>query len=682
MHADTRHERVTVPGNRRVQINHSRGSAITAEVQEPSHNEWVWTAVHQPWSRPPSLTKEVLRSWTRCLDELGLDPGSRHETVYLADPELRARQERLQTLLEISKVEMNNLYQQVAASGYAIILSDAEGVVLHQVSDPELSRTVCSRGLRPGAVWSERFEGTNGIGTCLFEQKPIVIHRSEHFLTRNIELTCSAAPIFDSQGQLMAVLDISGCSTMAQQHSQVLVHMASQMIENRVFLNSFRDHYLIRFHSRPEFVSTLGEGILTFDEDGKCLAVNGSAHFQLGYESRADLVGRNIEEVLHLSSEELVDRALQGMLRTQPVHERQHGKRFFAVVQPPEGSVRIGGGGDPGRRPRDIQSKDSGPSEPGGEGTGLDFGDTRMARNLALLRKVADRDIPVLLNGETGTGKGVLAETFHKLSHRAEEPFVAVSCAAIPEELIESELFGYKPGAFTGASRHGQQGRILQANGGTLFLDEIGDMPLNLQVRLLRVLEEREVVPLGGDSPVTVDIQIVSATHQDLEELVAQGGFREDLYYRLKGVQVLVPPLREREDKDALFQHLVEEENTEDVPVTLDAELLEVLKNEPWPGNIRQARNTFRTMLALRESDRLTTADLPPEMLSRPKAVQQGAEVPDAGPRGALEMAERETLQRMLDENHWNVSATAEQLNLSRNTLYRKMKQYGIKRPK
>jgi len=511
----------------------------------------------------------------------------------------------------------------------------------------------------------------------LVEQKPIVIHRAEHFLTRNIDLTCSAAPIFDPQGQLVAVLDISGCSTMAQQHSQVLVHMASQMIENRVFLGSFRDHYLVRFHSRPEFVSTLGEGILTFDEGGRCLAANGSAHFQLGYASREEIVGRGVDELFPLSADELTDRARQGFLRTLPLYERGHGSRFFAVVQPPEGTVRIGGA--------PFRQKEEGPSgagSPEGHPPGLDFGAHRMARNLHLLRRVADRDIPVLLQGETGTGKGVLAKSFHQLSNRAGKPFVPVSCAAIPEDLIESELFGYRPGAFTGASRQGQQGRILQADGGTLFLDEIGDMPLNLQVRLLRVLEEREVVPLGGESPVPVDIQIVSATHQDLGELVARGAFREDLYYRLKGVEIHVPPLREREDKEALFNHLVHVENVEDTPVEMDQELLATLMGESWPGNIRQFRNLVRTMLALRESDRLELRDLPPGLLDRPGGSVADGDQGDPEGCGALELAERDTLQRVLEDNHWNVSTTAEQLNLSRNTLYRKMKQYGIKRPR
>jgi transcriptional regulator of acetoin/glycerol metabolism len=663
----------------------SGGRVITAEIRKTSHDEWVWAAVHGAAKGDAAPAQEILRSWTRCLDDFGLDPGSRHETACLSEAELGERRERLTNLLEISKVEMNNLFQQVAYSGYAIILSDAEGVVLHQVSDPELSGRVCSRGLRPGAQWAEPYEGTNGIGTCLYEQKPIVIHRTEHFLTRNIELTCSAAPIFDPQGALVGVLDISGCSTMAQQHSQVLVHMASQMIENRLFLNSFRDQFLIRFHSRPEFVSTLGEGILTFDESGRCLAVNGSAHFQLGYASREDLVGSGIDEIFDLSLGELIDRARQSFIRTQPIRERLHGKRFFAVVQPPQGSFQVSGSAPHapgGQAPTVRGGEPAAETDDAGEAAGLEFGDSRMARNLALLRKVADRAIPVLLHGETGTGKGVLAETFHRLSSRAEKPFVPLSCASIPQELIESELFGYKAGAFTGASRQGQQGRILQADGGTLFLDEIGDMPLNLQVRLLRVLEENEVVPLGGGAPAEVDIQIVSATHQDLGELVARGAFREDLYYRLKGVEVQVPPLRSREDKEALFHHLLAMENNEAEPVELDSELLAALKAEPWPGNIRQMRNLLRTMLALRESNRLSLNDLPPEMLDRPQGWGAANEAAEAGACDALGQAERETLQRVLAEKHWNVSATAEQLNLSRNTLYRKMKQYGIKRPR
>lgn len=317
----------------------------------------------------------------------------------------------------------------------------------------------------------------------------------------------------------------------------------------------------------------------------------------------------------------------------------------------------------------------------------LEFGDPLMAQNIRLARRVLDRDIPILLNGESGTGKGVFAKAMHQVSERAEKPFVSINCASIPESLIESELFGYKAGAFTGASRHGSPGKIVQANGGTLFLDEIGDMPLSLQARLLRVLEEKEVVPLGGLSPVLVDLRVISATHRTLLDMVADGRFREDLYYRLQGVKVTLPPLRERADRYNLIKHLVE------IEVRNDGRLLQVcdnvceqLCNYYWPGNIRQLRNVLRTMIALAETDRITTDDLVGDLLreARNSADDQLAEQPaTAGekPHDPLRNAERNALLQELERHRWNISNAAKSLMLSRNTLYRKMTCCNISRP-
>jgi transcriptional regulator of acetoin/glycerol metabolism len=653
---------------------------MQAEANQSPHKEWIRKVVQgEALSQPPEISDEVRRSWARCLEEYRLDPDGKRKTEALTRRELEDRRERMGALLEISKVEMNNLYQQVAATGYSIVLGDPEGVVLHQVGGPEITRTISEFGLSPGTVWAEHFEGTNGIGTCLAEGKSVIIHRAEHFFSCNTPLTCSGAPIFDPQGELTAVLDITGCSRLAQQHSQVLVQMASQMIENRGFLNAFRNQFMIRFHSRAEFVSTPGEGVVVFDEAGHCLAANRNGLFQLGYDSRERVVGRPIQEIFNVTIEELMDWAGKAFLQTRPLHEAVHNRRFFAVLQPPEGFLQGAGRNQTGCRHENARSA----PQPDGEGnSALEFGDPQMARNIGLLRKVADRRIPILLLGETGTGKGVLAETFHRFSRRASKPFVPVCCAAIPETLIESELFGYRAGAFTGASREGRLGKVRQADGGTLFLDEIGDMPLSLQARLLRLLEEKEVVPLGSEDPVRVDVQVVSATNQDLREQVAQGRFREDLYYRLQGLEIQLPPFRERRDKEWLIRRLVEEENPDAEAVEPDPDLLAFFKHQAWPGNIRQLRNVLRSMLALRDSNRLTLADLPPGYRGQAGGgFADDAEESAPEGRGVLEQAEGEALYQVLEENHWNITATAQDLGCSRNTLYRKMNKLDIHRP-
>ena len=292
-------------------------------------------------------------------------------------------------------------------------------------------------------------------------------------------------------------------------------------------------------------------------------------------------------------------------------------------------------------------------------------GDTGVARSLELAQRLASHNIPILLNGETGTGKEVFARAVHMLSHRYVARFVAVNCAAVPEALIESELFGYSAGSFTGAAREGHRGRIMQANGGVLFLDEIGDMPLALQSRLLRVLETREVVPLGTDEAVAVDVQIISATHSDLEQCVRAGSFREDLYYRLCGMRIRLPPLRERSDRRLLVRAVLDEES--DGEADVEPLALDLLDRYSWPGNLRELRNAMRVALALAEGGVIRADNLPAAIGGRAAAT---------GPAAAGD--ERTRLLREIEQLRWNISAVARKLGVSRNTMYRHMRRLSI----
>ena len=486
----------------------------------------------------------VSRSWMRCFNEFGLDPARSGDPSSVAAAELKARTGRLSELVAGARLEMANLFQQLADSQTLVVLTDADGVILNVVGDPHFVKDAARAGLHDGTIWSERTQGTNGMGTCLMEKCPVIIHRDQHFLARNIELTCTAAPIFDSHGELAAVLDVSSRSQLLQQHSMVLVNMAAQTIENRSLLARHRNDFIIRFHSRPEFVYTLNEGVLALSGDGKVVAANRSALFQLGFRSFDMLVGREIETVFNATVCDLVSRSTSASFHPVPVYGARQGSRFFAVAQQaPRPVLRQV---PAGRERRAAFKAESGTSQ---GFRNIEFGDPRMAENVRCATRVLNRDISILICGETGTGKDVFARAIHAASARTGGAFVAVNCASLPESLIESELFGYKSGAFTGASREGRRGKICQANGGTLFLDEIGDMPLALQARLLHVLEEREVVPLGGEAPVAVDIQLISATHRDLQEMVRRGEFREDLFYRLQGIRLMLPPLRERADR-------------------------------------------------------------------------------------------------------------------------------------
>ena len=623
-----------------------------------------------------SIDHLVRDSWTRCIQHYALDPQSPKKATVVDRPELQARRDQHGLLLSIARMELLGLRQRLGQNDFGIMLTDSDGVILHYVGDPGFATTARRSGLREGAVWSERELGTNGMGTCIVEQRSVVIHQHEHFLAQNTELTCSAAPIFDQQGRVVAALDISGRFNRAQTHTLALVEIAAQNIENRTLLENCKRHHVLRFHSQPEFISTPGEGIIAFDDNGMIVGANRSALELLGARDHRALCGQALESIFDTTLSTQMQLAARRAFRAAPLLSRATHQKLWSAIQPPERDIRH-------EQPRREALELPAPLGSGPLAT-MEYGDPQMANNIRIVRRVIDRDIPVLLLGETGTGKGCFAKAIHAASRRADKPFVTVNCAAIPETLIESELFGYKAGAFTGATREGHSGRVVQANGGTLFLDEIGDMPLPLQVRLLSVIEDREVIPLGGSKATPVDIRIISATHCDLQQLVRERRFREDLFYRLNGLSLRMPALRDRRDARALIASVVAEESRDRGAIDIDDAVMRRLLQSPWPGNIRQLRNVLRTMIAMCEGDCLTLADFNDEWVTGAQSVEVAPAVEsielDIEGDDVLGDAEREALRRVLESCRWNVSAAAVQLHVSRKTLYRKMFRHGITR--
>src|SRR5580693_8137196 len=621
------------------------------------------------------ITEVVRTSWSRCLNNYALDPQELKRPNSVERADLQARRERLAVLLSIARIEMEALGKLIKHSEYSIMLTDRDGVIVSYLGDSGFLATARRSGFREGVMWSEREMGTNGMGTCLTARRPVVIHRTDHFLAQNTQLTCSAAPIFDMRGELLAALDISGASSSPQSHTLALVDMAAQNVENRTLLSACKDLHLVRFHRCAEFVSTPGEGVLAFDEQGIIRGVNRSGLTLLGQRNHEAVCGQRVEQVLETTLATLTRLAAQRGYRAEALSPKVAQRRWFATVHPPVDAPRRG--------PVSVGAAEAvAPVVARGTLECLQSADPAMQHNIEVLRRVVDRDISVLLLGETGTGKGYCARAIHAASRRADKAFVTVNCAAIPETLIESELFGHKAGAFTGATREGGIGRILQANGGTLFLDEIGDMPVALQARLLNVIEDREVTPLGGNKVVNVDVRIVSATQHDPLDMIAKGQFREDLYYRLNGITVRLPPLRQRTDKAGLIRKLLAGESV--AAIEIEPQLLERLVRHSWPGNVRQLRNVLRTMLALRSGEHLTLADFNEEWLAGSVAEEAPAgEIEaalDADGESVLSGAEREALRRMLESCQWNVSAAAARLHISRRTIYRKIHRHGLLR--
>src|SRR5580704_3304163 len=601
--------------------------------------------------QPAGIEPLVTRSWHRCLREYGIEPSAPRQITVLNPQSVKQLQEGLGQLLPVARAEMESLYEQIAGSGFAVILADTQGTVLSTITDPALQREFRHAGLSLGALWDERHEGTNGIGTCLAESGPVTVHREEHFRGYNLTLSCSAAPILDPHGGILAVLDASTAnssdSRLIQRHTMALVNMSAHLISRWNFLNEYRHSWILRFHSRPEFVGLLHEALMAIDDDGDILAVNESALVQLGCSTRQSLVGEPIGKYFQFNFGALEQRAKFEPSAIWPVRDVAHGRRFFAIAREParlaeHAQVSLS---------NELGAAAEGPLER--EHVGEDAQDRK---NLACGRQLFAKQVPILLHGATGTGKEAFAKNLHRGSLWSDKPFVTVNCAAIPESLIESELFGYTRGAFTGAAKEGRVGKILQSNGGTLFLDEIGDMPLMLQTRLLRVIEEREVVPLGSDQPIPVDLHVISATHRDVHQMIQEGQFREDLYYRLNGITLHLPLLRDRGDKADLIRTLLREENSDQESIEIAEDAFLRLLDYSWPGNIHQLRNALRTASALCRDGTIRLSNLPQEILhtessGRPDPAPSGeatGEAPAAAnpPSAALRDAECAALLR------------------------------------
>lgn len=604
---------------------------------------------------------------------------------------------------------LEHLFEQIRNSHSMAILADARGMVLQTYGDADFLSRAEQVALSPGASWHEFERGTNAIGTALAERVPVNVFGSEHFFEGNAFLTCSASPILDPHGRLMGVLDISSDYRAFQRHSLGLVKMSSRIIEKRLFEAEFAHQGLLSFHSRPDHVGSLCEALLAITPDGDLLGADQVALELLGMR-REDLPRRHYGMLFDVPLGTLVDRARRDPLSLIALSGR-NGERFYARLRGNFAAMPVASTGLTDVRGKALKAVVEAPAAPTpapvsvSAGASMDksrltlqslaTGDERLQAAIDKGLRVIGRDIPILIQGESGAGKEMFAKAFHNSGPRAQGPFVALNCAAIPETLIESELFGYSGGAFTGARKEGAVGKIQQAHGGTLFLDEIGDMPLPLQARLLRVLQERCVTPLGTNKSIPVDITLVCATHRRLKEEVARGGFREDLYYRLNGLCVNLPSLRERSDIDRLIDKLLRCEAGPNRSVRVSAEVMDAFRRYNWPGNIRQLNNVIRVALALLDDDEdvIRPCHLPDDIFEeigqlaaaapaapikvpglvsevRPMAV---AEPVGAAGIGRLEEIEREMIQRTLEAEKGNISAAARRLGISRNTLYRKL---------
>ncbi|MGP0173123.1 sigma-54-dependent Fis family transcriptional regulator [Pseudomonas sp. NCHU5208] len=605
--------------------------------------------------RPPAHDTLIQESWSRCRDY-----GLTHQSPPRFDPpapgELSALLESRQALVQTTHQEVLPYYGTILAnSNCLIMLADDQGRLLQSWGDQRFIEPRQAAGFVAGASWLERYTGTNAIGTALSCGQAVHIQHDEHFLKANRFMTGSASPIFDEQRRMIAVLDVSSDSYLPPAHTLGMVKMMSQSVENRLILKLFADQYhLLSFNTSLDNLDSPWAGLVVFDEQGRVVSANRRADNLLG------------QPLTYGAIEQLFDLPLQQLLNQpdgQPFNLRTTGQfRFHARVRRPA-------------RPAPIQARDfrppaatSSPQAP--HLHALSLGDARMDKAIRQAERLLEKDIPILVQGETGAGKEVFVKALHQASSRASQPFIAVNCAAIPAELVESELFGYEKGAFTGASHKGHVGLIRKAHQGTLFLDEIGDMPLRVQARLLRVLQERCVQPLGSSELHPVDVRLISATNRPLRQDVDSGQFRADLYYRISGLNLELPPLRERSDKQALFEKLWQQHREPQQRAGISREVLELFQRHPWPGNLRQLSSVLQVALVMADDQPIRAEHLPDDFF---------LDLPTDAPSPATPESEPDDLASQYQACGGNISYLARHLGLSRNTLYKRLREQGVR---
>lgn len=599
----------------------------------------------------------IYRSWLRS-KSFQIDHKRIINNELLPASRFRERCQAQEDLIRAGKLVLPYLFSLLRGLNYMVLLADSDGYILEALGDPPFMNKAQLVYLSPGASWREDVKGTNAIGTALTEQTPLKVLGREHFVKENHFLACGAAPIRDPRGETIGVLDITGEDSQKNERLLEIVIMGSKMIEQNLQLFQLQRSSQLTKQSIQMVGEMLHEGFIAIDNRGIISEINSFGAKLLGYK-REDIIGQSVSEVFHspkgwMVSNDTLNLKINGQAGTEVI------SRLCEVMDHIGSGIGIVGVIQPAPANREQQGK------------AMWVGRSVLTKQVfERAAKAASTSSSVLITGESGTGKEVIARYIHRLSTRNAGPFVALNCAALPDSLVESELFGYADGAFTGAKRGGKPGKFELANGGTIFLDEIGDMPLDVQVALLRVLQEKEVLRIGDSKPRKIDVRVIAATHKNLPALVSGGIFRLDLYYRLKVVSIGLPPLRERiEDILDLIPYFMDKvcRNLGKLPMRLTEDVYTHLLAYSWPGNIRELENCIESMVAMAEGLELTVADLPIEFQT--SSFKQSS--------GLLNQQTRIAILQALSQTNGKIAPAARLLGIGRNTLYRKMEELGI----
>jgi len=608
-----------------------------------------------------NLDHFIAGSWRRCLAKHHLNPDTPPSTQVLESHHLKEHRQRHDYLIGVAQQELVDLYNQMQGSGYSIFLTDADGIILQQVCDPNYLQNMRKAGLRVGANWSEQANGTNGVGTCIVEQRPLTVHLEDHFHTKHTLLSCSAAPIRDPEGELLAVLDSSAArnaNPRSDKQTLGLVRNTASFIEGLYFLRLHRSDIIIHLGASPDVVPQPRNPMIAITADGRITGANERALLVLGTSNRQALFGREVKHVFDLRNCP-INSANAGQIQQLRLIDR--GKYIYATWQAPA-----------------PQSTNSTASHTQAKPTTLElsvqpikqeFGHTALHSEIETAIDLLDQNIALLLQGETGTGKDTIAKDLHYASRCSDGAFVAIDCcSATPEKLL----------ALSAEHTPLEQAAGNCPVGGTLFLNNADLLCEQSQSKLVELLQQYE----RQTETSTLSFNLITACRSDLHALVEKQLFREDLFYRLAQYALDIPPLRERAQLNTLIDRIFESENDrQQKSLSLSLEAKESLMAYHWPGNIRELQSTLRAAVTICRMTEIDASSLPPTVRN-PVRVTANISPTTTSPVDSqwsdIEAAEYEVLLRELRSSRWNISATAKKVNMSRNTIYRKMEKYGL----
>lgn len=626
------------------------------------------------------LRRLIDDSWRRCLDAR-VDPGRYEAPPPLAEDSLYSLRHKHGDLLTASTPVMAHAREFLSETGTIMVLTDQSGTILNLEGDPATLTAAENMNMVAGGTWSEAACGTNAIGTALAVGHPVQIHSAEHYCAGIKRWTCSSTVILDPyDSSILGAIDVSGLQQTYNRHSLALVVAAASRIESRLVKKEMEIRFRLLERCMHRLTSSSSDGIIVFDRRGNPVKANENAEAALKALDAGHFGGAKLE-LSSISLGRVVDgmpSGLQPWIRPEwlePVIDG--GQRVGTLLTLPLPRRSAAHKPFVGADSSSVQNVASKLDQIVGN-------DTALLDAVERARQLAKSNVPVLLLGETGVGKEVFAKGIHDFGSHKSAPFVALNCGGLSRELLAAELFGYVEGSFTGARRGGMVGKIEAANGGTLFLDELGEMPLDLQPHLLRVLEEGEIYRLGENTPRKVKFRLITATNRDLRKEVTDGRFRMDLFYRVAVTSIRIPPLRDRAGDipvlaDFFLDKLAHEHGVE-VPVLVPS-AIRCMTQYGWPGNVRELRNVLEGMLLTFPDGVLTEDALPAEVrgaggpsLSIVPEFQAGFQ-PEST---RLEIAERETILRAIGSCHGNMAAAARTLGIAKSTLYLKLKKFGL----